>query len=171
MKKLWILLFVFLYADVVNRGISEATPEEVKRFKEEKIKRGFVPPVEQCSYENEDYWIKIFNTCREEGEYYCPSVMILIDKKKDLVSDTNSEATVIATGHLIKSWHPNGNSYVFYDDNDLKYWITNYEPTELKIEAKQETEARYPYKTIYEKNSNPAILMERFLDALGGSNE
>lgn len=38
----------------VDHGISEATPEGAKRFKEARIKRGFVPPMEQCSYENED---------------------------------------------------------------------------------------------------------------------
>lgn len=151
MKKLWILFFVFLYADVVDRGITEAPPGELERERKERIKKGFVPPMEQCSYENEDYWIKIVNTCRSsKDDGYCPSAIFIIDKKKDLISDTNSETTVIATGHLIKSWHPNGNDYVFKKDN-LNYWITNCNPTKLKIEVKQETEARYPYKTIYKK--------------------
>lgn len=160
MKKLWILLFAFLYADVVDRGITEAPPGELERDRKERIKRGFIPPMEKCSYENEDYWIKIVNTCRSsKDDGYCPSAIFIIDKKKDLISDTNSEAAVIATGHLIKSWRPNGNSYVFYSNDDFRYWITFHwkedsdtpEDSTLRIETKQETEARYPYKTIYEK--------------------
>lgn len=36
MKKLWILFFVFLYADVVDRGITEAPPGELEREREKR---------------------------------------------------------------------------------------------------------------------------------------
>ena len=152
MKKLWILFFVFLYADVVDRGISEATPEEIKRFKEERIKRGFVPPMEKCGYENEDYWIKIVNTCREEGEYYCPSVMILIDKKKDLLSDSNSEATTIVKGIVSGDWNPYSNSYTFKDKNFIYRIDARTTLAFLTIikDNKDKGEAHHS-KTIYEK--------------------
>lgn len=152
MKKLWFLLFVFLYADVVDRGISEATPEEMKSFKEERIKRGFVSPMEQCSYENEDYWIKIVNTCREVGEYYCPSVMILIDKQEDLISDTNSDATTIAKGIVSGDWNPYSNSYTFEDKNFIYRIDARVTLAFLTIKNNDKTKdkAHCP-KVIYEK--------------------
>lgn len=150
LKHLSISLILALTAHLVAMPKAEkGTPEQIKRAKEERIKKGFVPPVEQCSYENEDYWIKIVNTCRDDiGDGLCPSVMILIDKKKDLDSDADTESVEILQGIVSGMWYPNGNSYVFYGDDDLKYRVTNYEPTELKIEQIIDGERN---KTIYKK--------------------
>lgn len=150
-----LLLFAFTTHLIAMPKAEKATPKEMKRFKEERIKRGFVPPVEQCSYENEDYWIKIVNTCRKiEGDGLCPSVMILIDKKKDLDSNIDTESVEIIQGIVSGMWHSHANNYVF-ENNDFKYWINFHwkvdsdalEDSTLKIQIKQ----GYPYKTIYKK--------------------